>query len=69
MRVSRIIEELFVEVQEKDIGVQSAPTPTSDRQLLQQALSNPRAARQAFLLREVLGPPVSLRSDTADRPS
>jgi len=33
----------------------------SNRELLRQALSTQSATRQAFLLREVLGPPVSLR--------
>lgn len=42
----------------------------SNRQLLRRALSSPGAARQAFLLREVLGPPVALRDDnSSDRPS
>jgi hypothetical protein len=39
------------------------------RELLHRALSSPGAARQAFLLREVLGPPVSLRPGPLDRPS
>jgi hypothetical protein len=41
----------------------------SNRELLRRALSSPRAIRQAILLREVLGPPVSLRTDIHDRPS
>lgn len=39
---------------------------TADR--LRRSLSSPGAARQAFLLREVLGPPVSLRTGPHDRP-
>jgi hypothetical protein len=41
----------------------------SSGQLLRRALASPSAARQGFLLREVLGPPVSLRTETTDRPS
>ncbi len=33
---------------------------------LRQALNSPRALRQAILLREVLGPPVSLRKPGQD---
>jgi hypothetical protein len=36
---------------------------------LRRALASPGAARQGFLLREVLGPPVSLRTDRDDHPS
>jgi len=50
-------------------GVRSGRRGPSSRQLLRRALSSPGAARQAFLLREVLGPPVSLRTDADDRPS
>jgi hypothetical protein len=41
----------------------------SSRQLLRQVLSSPSTARQGVLLREVLGPPVSLRTDAHDRPT
>lgn len=41
----------------------------SSRRSLKRALATPGAARQAFLLREVLGPPVALRADEGDRPS
>jgi len=41
----------------------------SSRELLRRALSSPGAARQGFVLREVLGPPVSLRTDVHDHPS
>ncbi|MGF1599308.1 MAG: hypothetical protein ACFCVK_20740 [Acidimicrobiales bacterium] len=50
-------------------GARSRRRGQSSRQLLRQALSSPAAARQAFLLREVLGSPVSLRTDAGDRPS
>lgn len=49
-----------------DRPVRSDP---SSRELLRRALSSPHAIRQAILLREVLGPPVSMRTDTHDRPS
>jgi hypothetical protein len=41
----------------------------NSRELLRRALSSPGAARQGILVREVLGPPVSLRTDAHDRPS
>lgn len=44
------------------------PTGPSSRDRLREALASPGAARQAFLLREVLGPPVALRTDRDDRP-
>jgi hypothetical protein len=50
-------------------GDRSGGRGPSSRQLLRRALSSPGAARQAFLLREVLGPPVALRTDAADRPN
>lgn len=69
MKVSRVIEVPDVEVPQQNAVIRGSSSPTGDRQLLRQALSNPRAIRQAFLLREVLGPPVSLLSRTGDRPS
>jgi hypothetical protein len=39
----------------------------SSRDLLLKALSSPAAARQAFVLREVLGPPVALRTNIDER--
>jgi hypothetical protein len=50
------------------------PAPAARRgpssgQLLRRALASPNAARQGFLLREVLGPPVSLRTEHTDRPT
>ncbi len=42
---------------------------SSRRELLGQALSSRGAVRKGFLLREVLGPPVSLRGVIDDRPS
>ena len=50
-------------------GEQPARRGPSSRELLRQGLSTPAAVRQAFLLREVLGPPVSLRTDARDRPT
>lgn len=44
-------------------------TGSSDRERLLRILVSPEARRQAYLLREVLGPPVALRGRTADRPS
>jgi len=48
-------------------GDRPARRGPSNRELLRRALSSPGAARQGFVLREVLGPPVSLRSDAHDR--
>ncbi|TVR27242.1 MAG: hypothetical protein EA389_03605 [Ilumatobacter sp.] len=45
------------------------PRRESSRSALRRALASPGAARNAFVLREVLGPPVSLRTDIEDRPS
>ena len=49
-------------------GDRAARRGPSNRELLRRALESPAAARQAFLLREVLGPPVSLRTAPHDRP-
>lgn len=49
--------------------VAPGPHEPSSRQRLRRALASPGAARHAYLLREVLGPPVSLRTDTHDRSS
>ncbi len=48
---------------------QPARRAPSSRERLVKALSTPGAVRQAFLLSEVLGPPVALRTDTDDRHS
>jgi hypothetical protein len=50
-------------------GDRTARRGPSNRELLRRALSSPEAARQAFLLKEVLGPPVSMRTGTDDRPN
>ena len=50
-------------------GGHTEPQGLSSRELLRRTLSSPRSARQGFLLREALGPPVSLRADSHDRPS
>ena len=49
-------------------GDRPARSSPSSRELLRRALLSPGAVRQAILLREVLGPPVSLRYDPHDRP-
>ncbi len=42
----------------------------AERAALRRLLMSPSAAQQAFVLREILGPPVALREDTeSDRPS
>lgn len=49
-------------------GDRPVRTSPNARALLRRALASPSAVRQAILLREVLGPPVSLRPDHHDRP-
>ncbi|MEX2626765.1 MAG: hypothetical protein WD225_07755 [Ilumatobacteraceae bacterium] len=52
----------------RDRGDDQDGNQDGNRARLRRALSSPRATQQAFLLREVLGPPVSLREGRDDRP-
>ncbi|HEX6238561.1 MAG TPA: hypothetical protein VFZ68_15275 [Acidimicrobiales bacterium] len=45
------------------------PPRPGTRTQLRRALATPGSVRLAFLVREVLGPPVSLRGRVPDRPS
>jgi hypothetical protein len=57
------------EADQQEIGAsrRSSKNGRSDREFLRSALAEPGVARQSFLLIEVLGPPVSLRSNSVDR--